>query len=171
MRAHFRLRPQKFPLPAEVTKEVIYVHVRCIVTALTQVAPARQKCYAFSCRNVKALSTSPAGVSCRQSTCSCRQSMCSCRQSTCLMPSVNVFMPAASSLRSLRGVVWDLQYALYRTEINVSCGYHQLDRSRSPKMHCILLVYSPLRRLGQLTLHSASIQPVETTRSAHTAFC
>ena len=120
---------------------------------------------------VKALSTSPAGVSCRQSTCSCRQSMCSCRQSTCLMPSVNVFMPAASSLRSLRGVVWDLQCALYRTEINVSCGYHQLDRSRSPKMHCILLVYSPLRRLGQLTLHSASIQPVEMTRSAHTAFC
>ena len=135
--------------------------MRCIVTALTRVAPARQKCYAFSCRNVKVLSTSPAGVSCRQST-------CSCRQSTCLMPSVNVFMPAASSLRSLRGVVWDLQYTLYRTEINVSCGYH---RSRSPKMHCILLVYSPLRRLGQLTLHSASIQPVETTRSAHTAFC
>ena len=60
------------------------------------------------------------------------------------------------------GVVWDLKYANRRETMPkqhniynmpctmcsfsvllnryVSCGYHQLDRSRSPKMHCIALV-------------------------------
>ena len=59
-----------------------------------------------------------------------------------------------------RGVVWNLQHALYiRTDANrretmpalYNCSYHQLDRSRSPKMH-IALVLTATRAMDVIML-------------------
>ena len=56
-------------------------------------------------------------------------------------PAVNVFMQAVST-RSCLGKRCIVS-ALTRCVANINQdnrGYHQLDRSRSPKMHCIALV-------------------------------
>ena len=62
-----------------------------------------------------------------------------------VMQAVNVFMQAAHCTDANRRVHVNINFIDHgkKTEINVSCGYHQLDRSRSPKMHCIhLLVFT-----------------------------
>ena len=60
-----------------------------------------------------------------------------------IMQPIKAFMRAASSLDLL--VVWSGTFSVYRRETTpalYNCSYHQLDCSRSPKMHCIALVSS-----------------------------
>ena len=86
--------------------------------------------------------------SCRLSTRSCRLSMRSCRLS---MRSCRLSMRSCTRQFSLISS-WcgPKQHYVYNMPcsftllliiiIDVSCAYHQLDRSRSPKMHCIHLL-------------------------------
>ena len=103
------------------------------------------------------------------------------------MQPINGLMQAATSLRLSRSVVWDLHcnrgetmpkqhyvtflvqshcVAINQINYYVSCGSHQLDCSRSPKMHCTIALVSEDPARGTVGVGVCRIQ-VDCMSPAH----